>query len=637
MSAQPRARLPALLLLTLLAALTACAPPSLRAPATGAAGWQQQAGARAAAGDFLGAAQLYLQRAAGEPDARAAALRVEAAEYLLEGGHREEAADVLDGVDVALLDTPLLDRLLLARARIALDSGDVDSALEQLDRIRQPDTLPDGGAAYYRLKARAYRLAGDALEAARQLIWLDGLLPDDERLDNQLAIWQLLSGLPDEALQRLRGAAAADATLAGWIDLVLLVHQDLRDTTALYRSLDAWQLRYADHPARDFLLPRLQAQLGRGGQRVDRIALLLPLSGRTAESAAAIRDGVLAALYRDDEQRPVLTVYDTGTADQSVWDLYQQALLDGAQFVIGPLLKDNIRQLARSGQLDVPVLALNQIDDELAPDLPLYQFGLSPEDEAQQVAERARADGLQRMIAIVPDNHWGQRLLSAFGQRWRLLDGDLRESQSFRRGSADFSGPIQRALNLDSSKQRHRALERLLGRSIAFEPRRRQDVDGIFIAAFPREARLLRPQLRFHRAGDLPVYSTSHVYTGKPDPVHDRDMDGLMFCDIPWVLDAAGNWADLRNRIERLWPRRAARHQRLFALGTDAYQVIPWLDTLNTQGFGFYSGATGILTMDGQRKLHRELVWARFRRGRPEPLSLSPSDDSTGRSQSTRR
>ncbi len=627
-----RTRLPSAAALALLAALPACTTTPVRAPTVTGPPVQQQAETRAAEGDYLGAAQLYLQRAGRVGDREAAPLLLAAAEYLLRSGHWDEAADVSATVDAGLLNEAQRDRLLVVKARLTLAGGDTTGTLELLDRIRQPDVLPDGGATYYRLRARAYRQAGNTLEAARQLIWLDGLLPDEQRLDNQFAIWELLSSLSDEALSRLR-EATADDTLGGWMELVLLVHRDLRDTVAMRTGIDNWRQRYLRHPAQDTLLPRLLAQLDRSGAQASHIALLLPLSGRAAESAAAIRDGVLAALYQDRHNQPTVVIYDTGDVTRPVWEIYHQAVSEGAEFVIGPLLKDNIRQLVLSGQLDVPVLALNQIDTGVPERLPLYQFGLSPEDEAQQVAERAREDGLQRVIAIVPDNSWGQRLLAAFTERWQTLGGELLEARSFRSGSADFSTPIQRALNLDGSRQRHRALERLLGRSISFEPRRRQDVDGIFIAAFPREARLLRPQLRFHRASDLPVYSTSHVYSGKPDAVHDRDMDGLMFCDIPWVLDPTGNWSMLRSEINRLWPQRASRHQRLFALGTDAYQVIPWLDTLNTQGFGFYSGATGVLTMDSGRKLHRELVWAQFRRGTPRALSLSPADDETGREQ----
>jgi len=229
-------------------------------------------------------------------------------------------------------------------------------------------------------------------------------------------------------------------------------------------------------------------------------------------------------------------------------------------------------------------------------------------------------DGRRQVISLVPDTAWGSRVLAAFEQQFISLGGELLASEQYANNSADFKAPIQRALNLDASKSRHRALERLLGKKLNFEPRRRQDVDAIFVLGFPRQARQLKPQLRFHRAGDIPVYSTSHVFAASPDPSLDRDMDGLFFCDIPWVLDYEGRWTEQRELLHAIWPNRSQRFQRLFALGYDAYQLGPWLESLNMPGFAYFSGATGILTLDQNKQLHRALEWAQFRKGRPQPI-----------------
>ena len=70
---------------------------------------------------------------------------------------------------------------------------------------------------------------------------------------------------------------------------------------------------------------------------------------------------------------------------------------------------------------------------------------------------------------------------------------------------------------------------------LEFEPRRRQDIDIVFMAAFPAGARQLMPQLAFHHGADLPVHATSHVWSGVPDPANDRDLDGVVFGDMPWL------------------------------------------------------------------------------------------------------
>ncbi len=580
-------------------------------------------------GDFLTAAQQYLEAARTAPAGQRPALRLKAASLLERGEYWDQLKPVLDSIDTRLLDEPQRIQHLLLSVRLDLAEGRSDEALQKLQPIRNPELLPDHGYRYYQLRAMAYSMRGNALEAARQLIWLDGLIDDPKKkLDNQYRIWEQLSTLTDEALEQLRTNPPPDP-LSGWMELLQITRQSHGDQRKWMEQLAIWRSRYPSHPAEKALLPDLLGQVQRLTARPQHIAVLLPFSGRAGESAAAIRDGMLAAWYEERPATTTLRFYDTGGDAMLLWSVYQQAVDDGADFVIGPLLKDAISQLAQSGMLPVPVMALNQIGGETDNSLPLYQFGLAPEDEARQAAQRIFTDGHPYVVALVPDSPWGERVFNAFTGAFSDLGGEVLETGRYPPNTADFKKPIERTLNLDDSKHRHRALERLLGEKLYYEPRRRQDVEAIFMLGFPRQARQLRPQLRFHHAGDLPVYSTSHVFSATSDPRLDRDMDGLMFCDIPWVLDKSGRWAQKRQKLADIWPVRSKRFQRLFALGYDAWQITPWLGTLNMPGFASFPGATGILTLDEHKRLHRALEWAQFRRGVPQPLSRSDEPVST--------
>jgi len=570
-------------------------------------------------GDYLSAAQLYISAAKTASENQRSALHLSAGELLARGELWQQLTPVLASLDPASLNPSQHTRYLLLDAERALAEHQPDLALEQLQKISNPESLPDLGKRYFQIRAEAYAMTGNALEAARQLIWLDGLIDEPaQKLANQYLIWEQFSNLSDDALRQLRTSPPPDP-LSGWMELVLLTRQNARDSIRWNAELDNWRMRYPGHSAATTLLPDLLQQVGQFGARARHIAVLLPLSGAAADSAMAIRDGIMAAYYQDTLEQPELRFYDTGGNAQMLWSIYQDAVQEGAEFVIGPLLKDSIQQLARSGDLPVPVLALNQTSNRRS-GLPLYQYGLAPEDEARQVAEKMINDGRRQVIALVPDTAWGSRVLAAFQQQFISLGGEILTSGQYASKSADFKSPIQRTLNLDASKNRHRALQRLLGEKLDFEPRRRQDVDAIFVLAFPRQARQLKPQLRFHHAGDLPVYSTSHVFAASPDPSLDRDMDGLFFCDIPWVLDYEGRWSEQREQLLSVWPIRSQRFQRLFALGYDAYQVSPWLESLNMPGFAYFPGATGVLTLDENKQLHRALEWAQFRKGRPQPI-----------------
>jgi outer membrane PBP1 activator LpoA protein len=220
---------------------------------------------------------------------------------------------------------------------------------------------------------------------------------------------------------------------------------------------------------------------------------------------------------------------------------------------------------------------------------------------------------------LIPNGDWGQRLHIAFRQRFEELGGTVINSQTYAPGNNDFKHAIQTLLNINQSYARHRKIKRLLDHDLKFIPYRRQDVDMIFIAATPIDARQLKPQLKFHYAGELPVYTTSHAYTGKLDKRADRDIDELFYCDMPWILNPPGR---LKQSLTEYWPGQE-RYTRFFALGTDAYNIIPFMGRLQEKSYERFSGQTGNIYLDPFKRLHRELLWAQFQYGKPTLIDLN--------------
>ncbi|MCG8324332.1 MAG: penicillin-binding protein activator, partial [Thiotrichales bacterium] len=237
---------------------------------------------------------------------------------------------------------------------------------------------------------------------------------------------------------------------------------------------------------------------------------------------------------------------------------------------------------------------------------------------AEQVAERAYFDGHIRALVITTGDEWGNRLFDAFNKRWQELGGVLLEDTRYNADTTDFSDPIRKLLNTDSSKQRAKDLRTVLNRRIHSEERRRQDADFIFIASRPNIARQVMPHIRFLRAGDVPVYATSHIYTGQPDPVRDADMNNIVFADIPWNLNPDFYHKQARSVVTETWPQSAASYQRLYALGYDAYTLIPELPLLIRDNSRRFNGATGDLYLGDAGRVQRYLTWARFVNGEPQ-------------------
>lgn len=341
-------------------------------------------------------------------------------------------------------------------------------------------------------------------------------------------------------------------------------------------------------------------------------ALLLPLSGPLALSAEAVRDGFLGA-HKRAGGKGTIKVYDAGNTNETTLAAYRLALDEGAALIIGPLRKESVASLLTNASIKTPILALNYLDESVAVPPDFYQFGLSPEDEARSAAERAVADGDKRALAMVPNTDWGARVLAAFDKRLHELGGGVIQAARYTPGKADFSKPIQDLMKLDASEARHKALTSIIGAKTEFEPRRRDDVDFIFMVARPSDGRLLWPQLRFFRATDLPVYATSAVFEGQAD----RELSGVRFCDMPWMIQSS-SYADERAKSAEFASLRS--QPRLFALGRDAYLLAGLIVAGQLRAGTSYPAATGNLQLTGKSVIARGLTCARFTSESIEPI-----------------
>jgi outer membrane PBP1 activator LpoA protein len=60
---------------------------------------------------------------------------------------------------------------------------------------------------------------------------------------------------------------------------------------------------------------------------------------------------------------------------------------------------------------------------------------------------------------------------------------------------------------------------------------------------------------------------------------------------------------------------------RLFALGIDAYKIVPELNRMRRNRFTSIQGTTGILYLDISNRIQRRLLWAQFQEGIPKVLA----------------
>lgn len=540
--------------------------------------------------------------------------RLHSIDSLLQAGDGASAKQTADTINPAELSPEQRVLLRLLYAQIQLSFGEAEQAIENLTQIQPQQLNLENRIKYLQSQAFAYSLTGNLLEGAKSRIELHSLITSPAELErNQAAILEALRLLPDTDLQTNQ-----TDTLAGWMSLAnILKYINQPDFNT---QINQWRATFPTHPANlSFLDHPQDTQENMPGQP-EIIALLLPESGTFAQAGKAIRAGFTAAYnHTSGHSKPVIRFYDSEQSAPAT--LYNQATSEGAQLIIGPLAKEQIQNLADTVSFNIPVLALNHI-----PGLQknqLYQFSLSPLDDAEQIIQKARENGHRKALLLIPDNSPGKRTASYLKEDWQNLDGILLETQTYNPKETDFSLPIQKLLNLDESEQRYNKILTLIP-GIKYTPRRRQDADAILLSAYSAEARAINPQLQFYQAGDLPVYAMPTVYSGQVNAALDADLNKIIFCDIPWLFNKTYQGELGMDALKETWTQFPSSYFRLIAMGIDSYNLITHLDNLEADS---YSGATGNLSLTTDQRIKRKLTCAKFIDGQPENTSPAPDKE----------
>lgn len=615
-------RFSTLFMLLVLLALTACQPISMdtkpSAPEMTALISEAEK-----QGDYAVAAEDYLAQAAESEGALKSAFQYRAAMMQYELGELAEADALLAETNLEQLFPREQLTANLLRADIALLNLDGQQALTHLDKIDFDSANEVQQKRILELRITAYDLTENSLEKALAHIKLDPMLPESEKENNRLALWQTLLKMTPQALD-LYNPGQPPAEDSGWFALAYAFKAYENNPEAMEVAIEDWQYSYPNHPADIEQLKKSIKTPLRLPQQLDLIGILLPDSGPAANAAQAIRQGIIAAHF-NARSNVRLQFYDVQTGNNpdsnNVISQYDKAVADGANIVIGPLDKTSVELLAAHDALTIPVLALNRINEDIEQNN-FFQFALAPEDDARNQAEYANKMGYKRAIVLSPRNDWGDRVAEAFTNEWRNSGGQLVTRAKYNETENDYSHILTPILGVDSSVQRYQNLRRTLGKSLEFEPRRRQDVDFLFMVGRPLKARQLLTQLRFHRSGKLPILATSHAYGGEANAQQDIDLNGLIFTDIPWMFTEQSQQDPAYAAVRRQATGDIGSFVRLAALGVDAYRMIPFLTAMSGSEDEKYNGATGILTINEQGQIERTMSFATIRNGLIEPLTI---------------
>jgi uncharacterized protein len=570
-------------------------------------------------GDHAGAAALYERLATETTGSDSVEFRLRAARAWLAAGRAADAERVLAAIGPGTTQQQALEQRMLS-IRSAVLQGRGDQAWREISGMQVP-TAPAAAASYYETRQQVAIATGHLVDGIRAELARERLIaPGDAHVARSELLAQLRAAA--ERGVSLAPPPGSDATVRGWLEAASVATDNARNPTLGATRLAAFRARYPSHPA----LAALAVEPTIGSEEppvtlgaAPHLALILPLTGRTATFSAQIRDGFMTAYYQiPATARPRLRVYDSATT--SIADTIAQASAAGAEFIVGPLTREEVLAAAELLTTRPPLLVLNFLPvDRPAPEK-FFQFALSPEDDARAVARYIGASGRRHGVVIVPEGDWGTRVAAAFDEELRAAGGFVLGQSTFNAADKDYAASIMQVLRTDNSRARHQRIQATIGQKLEFEPRRRADIQFIFAPSQPLAARLLRPQLRFHLAGDIPTYTLGDAY--EPHPTANQEIDGVMFPDMPWMLGGEGLSAQVRAAATEAFGDAAARRGRLFAFGYDAMRPAGSLQRgapINPDGL------TGTLSLDAQGRVRRGLEWVRIRDGAPTPLEAAPA------------
>jgi outer membrane PBP1 activator LpoA protein len=600
-------------------ALSGCgAYPPVRPPQAPPEGTVQGAQGAPAQGDHARAAAQYETMAATRPPPAQVDLLLAAVREWLAAGRAADATRVLTSLnDAGLTPAQSTERSLLS-AESSLAAQHPQEAWEKIAALPEPTTA-GGAVRFFSLKMRIAMATARPVDAVIAEIAAERFaFSPAERTGLRSQLLALLRDARDRGV-KLDPEASHDPTVRGWLELGAIATQARGVSLTAESDAARWRAEYPNHPALEVLSQALPSPLTPTVIGT-RIALLLPLTGPAAGQASTVRDGFLSAYYLlPAATRPELRLYDTGALPGP--EAIAQARAAGSSFVVGPLTREDVAAVAATGAQSIPVLALNFLPPDRAAPNGLYQFALSPEEEARLVAHRLLADGHHRGIALFPRGDWGNRVSDAFTHELTAGGGSLIAVATYDSAGHDYGSELQGILRIDDSVARHQRLQSVLGGKLNFEPRRRADIEFVFIAAAgATTARLIEPQLKYFYAGDIPSYSLSNAY--EPDSTaSNQDIDGLMYPDMPWMVSGDGSIDEIRNNIGQAWENRAAWRSRLFAFGYDACQLMLAMSAKGRNpADAQVAGLTGTLHFDADRRVLRELIWVQIHNGEPRRL-----------------
>lgn len=495
------------------------------------------------------------------------------------------------------------NRLHLISAKCHFEQSDIESAKRNIAQVSDsPEYLVEKHQIVYDIALTEH----DWWQAANAFY-----LVSERSHATDIKIWEMLQQLTSDELERHINQISP---LSPQLDLLMIQRRFTRNYKNAQRELEDWLNKHAQHHLA-VQLPDSITQASQVKTRFVNVAVMLPLSGARKSQGMAIKEGILSANFSHPESSRQLTFIDTNT-----WSANPPTELPEYDLIVGPLLKENVQLIEPIVSENTKVLSLNRVDNPLV-HRDWYYFSLAPEDEAAQLTRHLATQGFKKPMLVVAEGSVYNRMQNVFNETWQHLTGNLPVALNFA-DNKQLRKEVNEKFALTGSKARVRQIRNLLRPELHSFERNRRDVDVIVVFANATQTELINPLIEASIspfAEIIPVFATSRSHSKFLSANGLRDLRNLYFIDMPWMLKTP-QYSWLQQAQDRLWPDRRDNHNRLFALGYDAFKLASSIEFLAILPNQSWQGMTGTLRLDERNQITRTSMLAQFNEEEIQPV-----------------
>ena len=181
------------------------------------------------------------------------------------------------------------------------------------------------------------------------------------------------------------------------------------------------------------------------------VALVVPLSGASAQLGAALFNAAQMAMFEMADNSFNLLPFDSKGSPEGAVAAVQQALVQHADIIIGPLFSAEVKAAAPLAR-QAGVSMLSFTTDSQAVGNGVYALGFLPGPQALRIADYAHGVNRTRLAILAPSTDYGRIVVEYLSNNAPSLGVSISGLQYYDPNATDFGPTIRRLVKSDPKR-----------------------------------------------------------------------------------------------------------------------------------------------------------------------------------------